>query len=198
MSVLTVPVADEDRSIIVAARSLAASLLRDQPQRFRHVEGAARAAAHVTARIPDLPRGPVIAAAWLHDIGYAADLRVTGFHPLDGALFLDDGGWDSEIVRLVAHHSHSRLLAPYYDADSRLSRFAITQGLAGDVVTFADVVSGVHGAGVTVSDRIAELRARPASGPAIPDDVRETRYRLLRQSAENVRWRVRRGVRTGD
>jgi len=24
------------------------------------------------------------AAAWLHDIGYAPDLVVSGFHPLDG------------------------------------------------------------------------------------------------------------------
>lgn len=198
MSVLTVPVADEDRSIIVAARSLAASLLRDQPQRFRHVEGAARAAAHVTARVPDLPRGPVIAAAWLHDIGYATELRVTGFHPVDGALFLAEGGWDDAVVRLVAHHSHARVLAPYFDAEATLSRFPLVSGLPSDVVAFADLVSGVNGSGVTVADRIAELRSRPQIVPRVPDDVRESRYRLLRVSADNVRMSIRRAVRTGD
>lgn len=198
MSEMTAPPTQADRSVVLAARALAASLLRHQPQRYRHVEGAARAAAQVAMRIPEIPQNSVVAAAWLHDIGYADELHDTGFHPLDGATFLREGGWDPEIVRLVAHHSHSRLLAPYFGADVALSRFAVPVGLAADVVTFADVVAGVSGSGVTVSDRIAELRTRTNHGPAIPDQVRETRYRLLRQSADNVRWRVRRGVRTGD
>ena len=30
----------------------------------------------------------LVAAAWLHDIGYAPELVETGFHPLDGARYL--------------------------------------------------------------------------------------------------------------
>ena len=33
-----------------------------------------------------------MAAAWLHDIGYAEELLDTGFHPLDGARFLASAG----------------------------------------------------------------------------------------------------------
>lgn len=34
-------------------------------------------------------RDLLVAAAWLHDIGYAPELRDTGFHPLDGARHLE-------------------------------------------------------------------------------------------------------------
>ena len=46
------------------------------------------------------------AAAWLHDIGYAPGLAVTGFHPLDGARYLRDAQHaDAMLCRLAAHHS---------------------------------------------------------------------------------------------
>ena len=40
----------------------------------------------------------LIAAAYLHDIGYAPALQQTGFHPIDGAMFKV---WLSECVRSV-------------------------------------------------------------------------------------------------
>jgi HD superfamily phosphodiesterase len=46
------------------------------------------------------------AAAWLHDIGYAPGLAVTGLHALDGARYLRDAQHaDAMLCRLVAHHS---------------------------------------------------------------------------------------------
>ncbi len=48
------------------------------------------------------------AAAWLHDIGYAPDLAVTGLHALDGARYLRDAqNADAMRCRLVAHHSNT-------------------------------------------------------------------------------------------
>jgi hypothetical protein len=44
----------------------------------------------------------MVMAAWLHDIGYAPELAVTGFHPLDGARFLRRAGADGQVVSLVA------------------------------------------------------------------------------------------------
>ena len=35
----------------------------------------------------------LVASAWLHDIGYAAGLQETGFHPVDGARHLRSAGW---------------------------------------------------------------------------------------------------------
>jgi predicted hydrolase (HD superfamily) len=46
-----------------------------------------------------------VAAAWLHDIGYALELVETGFHPLDGARYLRRVGVDGQVVNLVAYHS---------------------------------------------------------------------------------------------
>lgn len=187
---------DANRSTVAAARSLAATMLSSQPRRFRHVEGAARAAAHVAARLPELPRGILISAAWLHDIGHAPDVERSGFHPLDGAVFLDDGGWDPMIVRLVAHHSHARLLAPYYNVEAELTQFAPVAGMLADAVTFADVVAGVDGTGVTVEECINELRSRTGATRAVPEIVREARFRLLRQSTDSVAGAIRRSART--
>lgn len=51
----------------------------------------------------------LLASVWLHDIGKARALHASGFHPLDGALYLDALGVQSRLVGLVAHHSGARL-----------------------------------------------------------------------------------------
>jgi HD superfamily phosphodiesterase len=46
------------------------------------------------------------AAAWLHDIGYTADLANTGLHALDGARYLRAAQHaDAMLCRLVAYQS---------------------------------------------------------------------------------------------
>ena len=49
-------------------------------------------------------RALLVAAAYLHDIGYAPELEDTGFHPLDGARWLRAHGHE-RLAGLVAHHS---------------------------------------------------------------------------------------------
>ncbi|MFD6265614.1 HDIG domain-containing metalloprotein [Micromonospora chalcea] len=56
----------------------------------------------------------LIAAAWLHDIGYAPSIADTGFHSLDGARWLILHGFDRRLAALVAHHSCAT-----YEADER-------------------------------------------------------------------------------
>lgn len=74
------------------ARGIAATLLADVlPQRWRHVQAVGVRATAISPLAGDLD--DVLArAAWLHDIGYAPDLAVTGFHPLDGAYYLESIG----------------------------------------------------------------------------------------------------------
>ena len=88
------------------AEHLAQALLQDPlPRRWAHVQGVAaraRSLAPVLGADADL----LEAAAWLHDIGYAPDLAVTGLHALDGARYLRDAQHaDAMLCRLVAHHS---------------------------------------------------------------------------------------------
>jgi putative nucleotidyltransferase with HDIG domain len=153
---------------------------------LNHSAGAARAAAYVAATLPVISADLVIAAAWLHDIGHAPQLAVTGFHAVDGATFLRQGDWNDEIVRLVAHHSFSRVSAPYYDADIALEQFAPVDGLIADTLTFADAVAGVDGTGATIDQRIAELRSRDRRSTRLPDDVREDWFGLVASSVSRV------------
>jgi HD superfamily phosphodiesterase len=46
-----------------------------------HVQAVAARAAELAASVEPVDRALLVAAAWLHDIGYAPDLIVTGFHP---------------------------------------------------------------------------------------------------------------------
>ena len=55
----------------------------------------------------------LIAAAYLHDIGYAPELEDTGFHPLDGARWLRAQGQE-RLACLVAHHSGA-----WFEAEAR-------------------------------------------------------------------------------
>ena len=76
----------------------------DLPVRWSHVRGVAAAAGDL-AQLLSHNRDILVSAAWLHDVGYASEVAQTGFHPLDGARFLREDGWDESVVGLVAHHS---------------------------------------------------------------------------------------------
>jgi HD superfamily phosphodiesterase len=56
-------------------------------------------------------QGLLVAAAWLHDVGYAPALRVTGMHSIDGARYLLRQGYPMRLAALVAHHTGARFEA---------------------------------------------------------------------------------------
>ncbi|MDX2644346.1 HDIG domain-containing protein [Streptomyces sp. PA03-1a] len=87
------------------AAELAESLLPPLGNRWLHTQAVAARAREVSAAVPAGERDLLVAAAWLHDIGYAPELRDTGFHPVDGARHLEALGAPGRLVRLVAHHS---------------------------------------------------------------------------------------------
>ena len=95
-----------EETISAWAEGLARTLLeRALPRRWAHVQGVAaraRSLAPTTGEDAEL----LEAAAWLHDIGYAPGLTLTGLHQLDGARYLRDAQHaDALLCRLVAHHS---------------------------------------------------------------------------------------------
>lgn len=176
-----------DSPLVAEAAALAKTLLADRPRRLRHCKAAGRQAAAVARRIPEQLDGEAItAAALLHDIGYVESLARTGFHPLDGALYLAAHDWPDSVVRLVAHHSHARLVAPYHGVGAHLELVQPVGGLADDVLAYADLTAGLDGRGSTVADRIADMRVRHARRTHIPDEVREERYARLLASAARV------------
>ena len=67
------------------AEQQAAALLTGLGDRWTHVQAVAAQARQVSAALASEDRPYLIAAAWLHDVGYAPPLDKLGFHPVDGA-----------------------------------------------------------------------------------------------------------------
>jgi HD superfamily phosphodiesterase len=86
------------------AASYAEELLSPLGDRWLHVRGVARQAQRVASILPADERDDLVAAAYLHDLGYAPSLVQTGLHPLDGARHLRALGHE-RLAGLVAHHS---------------------------------------------------------------------------------------------
>jgi hypothetical protein len=176
--------------IVGRARALAADVLRDCPDVYEHSSRAARRASELAQRVATSRTAEVVAAAWLHDIGYAAPLARTGFHPLDGALFLMAEDWPERIVRLVAHHSLASLEAPFYGVGHHLGVIEVVTGVDADLLVSADLGAGL-GAGLgdplpTVQERLDNLRLKDEQVGLVPQDVRETRYAGLRAAHERI------------
>jgi HD superfamily phosphodiesterase len=88
------------------ASSHAEGLLGPLGSRWAHVRAVAEQAGRIApAMLPADEWEILVAAAWLHDIGYAPALATTGLHPLDGARHLEALGVDRRLCCLVAHHS---------------------------------------------------------------------------------------------
>jgi hypothetical protein len=168
------------------ARTLAHRLLADDPQRLAHVSGAALIAGMAANALKVDQPDSVIAAAWLHDIGYVPRLARTGFHPLDGAIYLAREGWPDRVVLLVAHHSQAAVLAPYYGVLNHMTLLDHEYEPADDVLTFSDLRAGINGLGAKPRERIQDMRLRHADRHFVPERVREARYRLLLDAAARV------------
>ncbi|MFF3313866.1 HD domain-containing protein, partial [Streptomyces sp. NPDC002952] len=57
--------------------------------RWLHTQAVAARAQGATAAAAEADRDLLVAAAWLHDIGYVPELHKTAFHPLHGARHLE-------------------------------------------------------------------------------------------------------------
>lgn len=144
-----------------AARSWLAESL---PRRWRHVQGVAARADAFSWHLERESGEQLRMAAWLHDIGYAPDLAVTGFHPLDGARHLHRLGWPQRVCNLVAFHSAASAEATVFGVADRLTEFTDEASTVRDLLWYADMTTGPDGQPMTFTDRMNEVRAR--YGPA--------------------------------
>jgi HD domain len=149
-----------------AARHLAQQLLGDVGDRWRHTVGVANRAAELGGTVAATERNLVVRAGWLHDVGYAPSLHVTGFHPLDGALHLERLGWPARLVSMVAHHSGARFVARVLNLHDELQHFPQEDSAAADALTYADQTTGPQGQRFAIEQRLAELLDR--HGPDSP------------------------------
>jgi len=173
-----------DAPVIVQARRLAVELLSNVPHRLAHVAGVASAAAKVVALVGSDNGDELIAAAWVHDIGYSKLVVRSGFHPLDGAVFLRGVGFPDLVVSLVAYHSGALVEASERGLADELRAFVEPPVELLDVLTFADMTTSRDGAPVDVVARLAEIESRYG-----PDDVV---YRAVSRSRPDLLASVRR------
>ena len=152
--------------LVEEAAGLTRDLLAGEPERLRHSEGVARRAEFLTPTV-DRDQAPLlVAAAWLHDIGYAPSLRDSGFHPLDGARYLRSAGWPRVICDLVAQHAGSRFVAAALGLSEELGDFGYQENRLTDALTVADQTCGPYGRPMTVEERFEDMLAR--HGPHSP------------------------------
>jgi len=160
------------------ARAAAQTRLAVLPSRLAHVRGVA-ATADSLRRHFDVATGErLVAAAWLHDIGYAPSVRVTGFHPIDGAIFARREGFDALVVSLVAFHSGAPAEARERGI-SALSAFCEPPQRMLDALTFCDLTTGPDGSEVAPHDRLEEVLQRYDPDDPVHRAVHSARDELL-------------------
>jgi hypothetical protein len=174
------------------ARTLAERLLSESfPDRWQHVQGVAARAAQVTANAPELD-GVLVAAAWLHDIGYAPSVARVGFHPLDGARYLRDAGIDEDVVRLVAHHSYALLEAEERGLrDDLAAEFPEGDPAITDALIYCDMTTGPTGQPCSVEERLDEIKTRYGPEDIVTRFIEKARHELI-ATVRRVDARLRR------
>jgi HD superfamily phosphodiesterase len=148
-----------DLPLIDQAAVYAESLLKPLGNRWRHVQGVVERARQISNIFDANDAIYLIAAAYLHDIGYAPELKNTGFHPLDGAYYVRSLGYH-RIASLVAHHSEARFEARLRGYEATLSTFPRERSAVADALTYCDQASGPTGIHVSLKERMAEVCAR--------------------------------------
>ncbi|GAA1028539.1 HDIG domain-containing protein [Virgisporangium ochraceum] len=164
------------------------------PRRWGHVCAVGTKAEWLAHVLPDpADRRDLVAAAWLHDIGYAPDLVDTGLHALDGGRWLRDNGFSERIAGLVAHHSCAMFEAKERGlADVLAAEFPQEQSPTADALWYVDMTTGPDGQDLSVRARLAEVRARygpnhlvtrfwAKAEPVLVDAVTRTEDRLAHQ-----------------
>lgn len=131
------------------------------PDRRAHSLAVGRKVTAATDLVPEAQRSDLIAAAYLHDIGYGH--AESGFHPIDGARFLALQGFSKAVCHLVAHHSASTEEARVRGIELAVfDEFNVEEdlGRAHGVLWWADMTTGPTGQDVGVLDRLDEICRR--------------------------------------
>jgi HD superfamily phosphodiesterase len=156
------------------AGSYAAELLTPLGERWRHVQGVARQAQRVSPILPAGDRDVLLAAAYLHDLGYAPSLVKTGLHPLDGARHLRALGHE-RLAGLVAYHSGARAEAELRGLAGELAEFEDEASATSMALTYCDMTTGAAGEVVTLAERLADVERRYGADHVVTRSVHQAR-----------------------
>ena len=141
------------------ARAEATACLHETGDRWLHVQAVGRSAEELRARGLDVS-DDLVMAAWLHDVGYGKSVAATGFHPVDGARWLEAQDAPPEVVALVAHHSGAWFEAEERGFADALAQFPEPDPAQLDVLTLIDMSTSPAGRRVSVQERLTEILDR--------------------------------------
>lgn len=179
----------------VPDEGLVRALLGAMPDRLAHVLGVAATARELGQQLQygeEFERS-LQTAALFHDIGYSSSLQRTGFHPIDGAVFLAHCHVSDEIVQAVLFHSGAAREAAgvleWNEVYRRLESAAVESDLQ-DALTIADLRTSPTGNRITMLERVLDIERRYGPDLRVSRAARDgipvaaaTRDRVLRRIA---------------
>jgi hypothetical protein len=146
--------------------------------RWLHSQAVALRAREIAPVCEPADRALLVAAAFVHDVGYAPELAVSGFHPLDGAYWLQAQGED-RLAALVAHHTGARFEAEALRLGRAIEEFADEASVVSDALTYCDLTTGPTGARITVLQRLGEIEQRYGSASIVVEALRRASESLF-------------------
>jgi hypothetical protein len=174
------------------AEDHAGDLLRPLGRRWRHARAVADAARGMAGGLSPEDADILVAAAYLHDIGYAHELAVTGFHPLDGARHLLTLGHE-RLAGLVAHHTRALHEARLRGLESALADFDDEDTLVSAALAYCDLTIGPSGEQMTPEQRLSDVEARYGSESPVTRGLRAAWPEMM-VAVEQVNWLRRTGL----
>ena len=171
------------RDTALWAKQHAEDLLAPLGDRWLHSKAVGDKAADIAGRLT-LPERDVLAAAgYLHDIGYAPELALTHFHPLDGGRHLRTLGHE-RLASLVAFHSDAAEQAELRGLTEALEDLRREGSLIARVLDYCDMTTGPDGTAMAPARRLADVEARYGPGHVVATGLRRAWPRLSRGIAE--------------
>ena len=136
-------------------------------RRLKHVLEVARRVKETATTLSEAGKAEIdvdlaYRSALLHDIGYAEGLIDTGFHPIDGARYLEKAGFP-DIASFIVCHSNS----PEQAVIKGLPEIDISENLIADLITYWDVQVMQGGECVPYAERLADIKERHGVDSAV-------------------------------
>jgi HD superfamily phosphodiesterase len=163
-------------------------LLAGTGDRWLHVQGVVDQARQVAGILGKSEQAVLLAAAHLHDVGYAEELRGSGAHQLNGAAFLRAAGQE-RLACIVAHHSEARYELEARGLGSELAAYQREESAVTDALTYCDLLTGPTGIWTTLGDRVADVERRYGDGSLVVDALRKA-LPALQAAVERTQLRL--------
>ncbi|WP_434452395.1 HD domain-containing protein [Lentzea sp. E54] len=160
------------------------------PRRWAHVRGVARRASMAAEALSVEDGEMLVAAAFLHDVGYASHVATSGFHALDGACHLRDLAAPGRLCALVAHHSCAYREAELRGLSAHLAQWADERTPVRDALWWADMTTTPDGEPTNIHDRIEEIQKRYGPEDLVTFFIRQAKPELV-AAVERTEERLR-------